>query len=179
MGQYINSKATSAEYGQKAIEARANGLAQRKQAYANAYELEDASAQNGYIAGQKMETMRQNQTAAVAATRLQNGATGFGASGGSKLQQEMSTAQMFEEAIANLGKSYAIQDQNARRQADQLRKEGDDTLKLSQIMSNYYSRVSKINSRAANWQLLSGTSSTIGDTIYTYNIGGATKSNRQ
>ena len=59
MGQYINSKATSAEYGQKAMEARANGLAQRKQAYANAYGLEDASAQNGYIAGQKMETMRQ------------------------------------------------------------------------------------------------------------------------
>lgn len=171
MGQFINSKATSAEYGQKAMEARTNGLAQRKQAYSNAYGLEDASAQNGYITGQKMETMRQNQTAAVAATRLQNGSNGFGASGGSKLQQEMSTAQMFEEAIANLGKSYAVSDQNARRSADQLRKEGEDAYKMGNVMGNYYSRASKIQSTAGNWQLFGGAMSTIGDTFLKYDLG--------
>lgn len=170
MGEFINSKAASAEYGQKATEARTNGLSQRKQAYANAYGLEDASRQSGSIAGQKMETMRQNQTAAVSATRLANGSSGFSASSGSKLQQEMSTAQMFEEAIANLGKSYAVSDQNARQQADRLRKEGDDAYKMGNVMGNYYARASKIHSTAGNWQLFGGAMSTIGDTVLKYNI---------
>lgn len=177
MGQVLNSKATSAEYGLKAMEARTNGLTQHKQAYANAYGLEEASSQNGYITGQKMETMRQNQTSAVSSTRLANGASGFGTSGGSKLQQEMSTAQMFEEAIANLGKSYAISDQNARRQADQLRKEGEDAYKMGNVMGNYYSRASKIQSTAGNWQLFGGAMSTIGDTFLRYDLGGGKDAN--
>ncbi len=171
MGQSVNSKASAAEYGMKAMEARTNGLAQRKQAYANAYGLEEASRQNGYITGQKMETMRQNQTAAVSSARLANGTSGFSASGGSKLQQEMSTAQMFEEVIANLGKSYAISDQNARRQADQLRKEGEDAYKMGNVMGNYYSRASKIQSTAGNWQLFGGVMSTIGDTLLKFDLG--------
>lgn len=173
MGQFVNSSAASANAAQQSIQARTQGIADRKAAYARAYGLERDTAEQGYIAAQQMQTMRQNQTAAVASTRLHNAASGFSASTGSKLRSEASTAQIFEETIANLGKSYAIQDQNARNQANQLRKEGDDALKMSQIMSNYYSRVSKINSTAANWQLLGGTLSTIGDTTLTYNIGGA------
>ena len=173
MGQFVNSSATSANAAQQATQARTQGLADRKLAYARAYGLERDSAEQGHIAAQQMQTLRQNQTAAVASTRANNAASGFAASSGSKLRHEMSTAQIFEEAIANAGKSYAITDQNARNQANQLRKEGDDALKMSQIMANYYSRVSKINSRAANWQLLGGTLSTIGDTMFTFNIGGA------
>ena len=173
MGQFVNSSATAANAAQQAAQARTQGIADRKAAYARAYGIERDSAEQGHIAAQQMQTMRQNQTSAVAATRLDNGASGFNASSGSKLRNEISTAQIFEEAIYNAAKSYAIQDQNARAQANRLRKEGDDTLKLSQIMSNYYSRVSKINSTAANWQLLGGSLSTIGDTMFTYNIGGA------
>lgn len=173
MGQFVNSSAASANAAQQASQARTQGLADRKAAYARAYGLERDSAEQGHIAAQQMQTMRQNQTSAVASTRTQNAASGFNASSGSKLRSEMSTAQMFEEAIANAGKSYAIQDQNARSQAAQLRKDGDDALKMSQIMANYYSRVSKINSTTANWQLLGGSLSTIGDSMFTYNIGGA------
>lgn len=173
MGQFVNSSAASANAAQQAAQARTQGLADRKTAYARAYGLERDSAQQAYIAAQQMQTARQNQTAAVASTRLDNAASGFAASSGSKLRHEQTTAQIFEEAIDNLGKSYAIQDQNARNQANQLRKDGDDALKMSQIMSNYYSRVSKINSTAANWQLLGGSLSTIGDTTLTYNIGGS------
>ncbi len=173
MGQFVNSSAASANAAQQATQARTQGIADRKLAYARAYGIEQDSAAQGHIAAQQMQTLRQNQTAAISATRAENAASGFAASSGSKLQNETSTAQIFEETIANLGKSYAISDQNARTKANQLRKDGDDALKLSQIMSNYYSRVSKINSTAANWQLLGGTASTIGDTILTYNIGGA------
>ncbi len=169
----VNSKAAAANESLQAMQARTQGIADRKAAYARAYGLEADAAAQGYIAGQQMQTQRQNQTAAVAEQRMHSGASGFAASAGSKLRAEMSTAQIFEEVIANMGKSYAIQDQNARSQAAQLRKEGDDALKLSQIMSNYYSRTAKINSTAANWQLLGGTLSTIGDSMFTYNIGGA------
>ena len=174
MGQFVNSSAASANAAQQAAQARSQGLADRKAAYARAYGLESDSAQKAHIAAQQMQTMRQNQTAATSTTRLQNAASGFNVSSGSKLRTEQTTAQIFEEAIANAGKSYAISDQNARNQAAQLRKEGDDALKMSQIMANYYSRVSKINSSAANMQLLGGSLSTIGDTMFTYNIGGAT-----
>lgn len=171
MGQFVNSSAASANATQQAVQARTQGIADRKAAYARAYGLERDTAEQGYIAAQQMQTMRQNQTAAVASTRLDNAASGFSASSGSKLRGETSTAQIFEQTIANLGQSYAIQDQNARNQANQLRKEGDDALKLSQIMSNYYSRLSKINSTAANWQLLGSGLTTLGDTMLTYNIG--------
>lgn len=173
MGQFVNSSAASANAAQQATQARTQGIADRKLAYARAYGLERDSAEQAHIAAAQMQTLRQNQTAATSATRAENAASGFAASSGSKLQNETSTAQIFEETIANLGKSYAISDQNARNQANQLRKEGDDALKLSQIMSNYYSRISRINSTAANWQLLGGIGSTIGDTMFTYNIGGA------
>lgn len=173
MGGSVNSAAASAEYTQKSVQARTQGIADRKAAYARAYGLERDSAEYGHIAGQQLETMRQNQTAAVSATRVSNAASGFNASGGSKLRQEMSTAQILEEAIASAGKSYAIQDQNARLQAFQLRKEGDDALKLADIMAGYYSRVSRANAKSVGWQLLGGTLSTIGDTTLKYNIGGA------
>lgn len=175
MGQFVNSSAASANAAQQSMQARTQGIADRKAAYARAYGIERDTAEQAHIAAQQMQTMRQNQTAATATTRLHNAASGFSASTGSKLRSEASTAQIFEQTIANLGKSYAIQDQNARNQANQLRKDGDDALKLSQIMSNYYSRVSKINSSAANWQLLGGSLSAIGDSIFTYNIGGASE----
>lgn len=169
MGQFIDSSAASANAAQQAVQARTQGIADRKIAYARAYGLEQDSAQQAYIAGQQMQTMRQNQTAAISATRVDNAASGFSASSGSKLRQEASTAQIFEEAIANLGKSYTITDQNARNQAFQLRKEGDDAFKLSEIMAGYHSRVSKINSTTANWQLLGGGMKTIGDYTMMFN----------
>lgn len=171
MGQFVNSSAASANAAQQAAQARTQGLADRKAAYTRAYGIERDSAAQAHIVADQMQTMRQNQTAAISTTRLHNASSGFSASSGSKLHTETSTAQIFEQTIANLGKSYAIQDQNARNQANQLRKDGDDSLALSQIMANYYSRLSKINSTAANWQLLGGTASTIGDTLLTYNIG--------
>ena len=54
------------------------------------------SAEQAYIAAQQMQTARQNQTAAVASTRLDNAASGFAASSGSKLRHEQTTAQIFE-----------------------------------------------------------------------------------
>ncbi len=170
MGQFINSSAASANYAQQAAQTRTQGLADRKAAYSRAYGIERDSAAQAHLAAHQMQTMRQNQTAATSSTRLHNASSGFSASSGSKLHTETSTAQIFEQTIANLATSYAIQDQNARNQANQLRKDGDDTLKLSKISSRYYSRLSKINSSAANWQLLGSIASTIGDSLLTFNI---------
>lgn len=177
MGEFVNSKAASANYGEKAVEARTNGLVRRKQAYATAYGLENDSAQSAYIAGRQMQAMRQNQTAAVADARVQNASSGFSASTGSKLRQEMSTAQIFEEAIANAGLSYAIQDQNARNQANQLRKEGDDAARMGNVTAHYYSRASKVNSIAGNWQLFGGSLQKIGETFLKFNVGSPAKDN--
>lgn len=178
MGQYVNSSAASANAALQSAQARSQGMADRKAAYARAYGLEHDSAERGRIAAQQMQTMRQNQSAAAAAARTSNASSGFDSSSGSKLRHEMSVAQIFEEAIANAGQSYAIADQNARNQANSLRKSGDDALKMSQIMANYYSRVSKINSTAANWQLLGGALSAIGDSMFTFNIGGSSGQKR-
>lgn len=171
MGQFINAQAASADAAMQATQARTQGAADRKAAYARAYGMESESAAAAHIAAQQMETIRQNQRAAISDARVANATSGFSASSGSKLSTEKTTAQIFEEALANASKSYVIQDQNARSQANILRKEGDDTLKMSEIMGTYYSKVSRINSNAATGYLLGGALSTIGDIAYTYNIG--------
>lgn len=154
--------AQAANYDSQAVTARANGIAQRQQAYANAYKLETDAASQSYLAADNMMTMRRNQTAAVDETRLANGASGFDASGGSKLQAEQSVADVFEQAIANMMKSNTISDQNARMQANAYRRQGDTSLNLGNIQADYLNRMSSINRKYSRWALVGSALSSMG-----------------
>lgn len=180
MGNYIRSNQEAGHYAYQAQNAQTQGELSRKQAYNNAYKMEFDSGAAGYIAGDRMMTERQNAVAAVAQRRAENAASGFSASSGSKLRAEQSFAEMAEAMIANIGKDYTISDQNARNQANQLRKEGDEAAALGAVNSAYYSRMSGISSRAARGYLLGDTLSTLGDLGLRYrwtNLGKAATSN--
>lgn len=175
MGGYLNSATASANAATQGAQARTQGLLQRKQAYANAYKLDaDAEASN-LLAGEQMATMRQNQAAAIAAQRVQAASSGFSASSGSMLRGEQSVAEAFEQAIANIGKSAAIQDANAREQAGQLRREGDTALALSNVQGAFYDRVARINRYSALVNLAGDALSTAGNLGLTYNFGNSKK----
>lgn len=163
MGDAINSRGQAANYSSQAAQARTQGALQRRQAYANAYKLQNDSAQQGYIVGDQLMTMRQNAVAALSATRAENATSGF-ASSGSKLRTEQSTAEVLDAAIANLGKSYTIADQNARAQAAQYMREGDTALTLANIQAGYYDKLSSTYRKIAPWQLM-GSALTIGSQI--------------
>ena len=167
--------AQGANYSSQAATARTNGLAQRQQAYANAYKLETDAASQGYLAADNMMTMRRNQAAAVDEARLANGASGFDASGGSKLQVEQSVADVFEQAIANMMKSTTISDQNARMQANAYRRQGDTSLNLGNIQADYLNRMSGISGKYSRWALVGSGLSTLGQVGMKYNWGGSKK----
>lgn len=165
--------AQGANYSSQAATARANAIAQRQQAYANAYKLETDAASQSYLAADNMMTMRRNQTAAVDETRLANGASGFDASGGSKLQAEQSVADVFEQAIANMMKSNTISDQNTRMQANAYRRQGDTSLNLGNIQADYLNRMSSINRKYSKWALVGSGLSTLGQLGMKYNWKGS------
>lgn len=163
--------ARGANYSSQAATARANGIAQRQQAYANAYKLETDAASQSYLAADNMMTMRRNQAAAVDEVRLANGASGFDASGGSKLQTEQSVADIFEQAIANMMKSNTISDQNARMQANAFRRQGDTSLNLGNIQADYLNRMSSISSKYSKWLLVGSGLSMLGGLGMKFNYG--------
>ena len=163
--------AQGANYSSQAATARANGIAQRQQAYAHAYKLETDAANQSYLAADNMMTMRRNQAAAVDEARLANGASGFDVSGGSKLQAEQSVADVFEQAIANMMRSNTISDQNARMQAHAFRRQGDTSLNLGNIQADYLNRMSRISSKYARWALVGAGWSTLGQVGMKYNWG--------
>lgn len=175
MGGFVNSSTAAANAQLQAAQARTQGVLQRRQAYADAYKLESDSAAALMVAGENAAVLRQNQAAQVAAARVQNGGSGFDASSGSVLRREQSVAEEFEQAIANMGRSAAVQDANARAQAVQLRREGDSAVLLADIMGDYYGRVARANRVAAGWNLLGGALSTVGNLGLQYNVGGAVK----
>lgn len=169
MGDYINSRTQAANYGVQATQARAQGSVARRQAYAQAYKLDFDSAQNGYIAGEQMMTARQNALEKLAANRNAQGASGF-AFTGSKLRTEQSLAEVLDAAIENMGKSYAISDQNARLQAAEYRKEGDVAQELANVQAGYYDRMASISKRVGRLQLFGGALNLGANVLNTYNI---------
>jgi len=171
VGDYLNMSAQGANYSSQAATARANGIAQRQQAYAHAYKLETDAANQSYLAADNMMTMRRNQAAAVDEARLANGASGFDASGGSKLQAEQSVADVFEQAIANMMRSNTISEQDARMQAHAFRRQGDTSLNLGNIQADYLTRMSRISSKYARWALVGSGLSTLGQVGMKYNWG--------
>lgn len=172
MGEYINAKAQASNYAVQAAQARTQGAVARRQAYANAYKLEFDSAQNGYIAGEQMMAARQNALERVAAGRNAQGASGFALTG-SKLRTEQSLAEVLDAAIANMGKSYAISDQNARWQAAVYRREGDSAQGLADAQAGYYERMASISRKVAPWQLLGGALSLGSNFLSDYNFFGS------
>ena len=149
MGDAVNMNAAASNQRTDAVTTRANGRLQRQQAYANAYKLEDDAARGSHVAADNMMTMRRNQSAAAAASRVAHAASGFGASGGSKLAAEASVAEVFEKAIADAAKSNAIADVNAREQANAFRRQGDTALNLANISADYMDRVAEIDKKLA------------------------------
>lgn len=174
MGSFIDNQTQSANYTLQATQARAQGQLARKQAYANAYKLQDDSAQAAYIMGDRMMTARQNAVASISALRTQNAASGFSASG-SKLRAEQSTAEILDAAISNMGKSYTISDQNARAQAAQLMREGDTAVSLAEIQGRYFDQLRSINKKVAPWQLGADAMLFTGKVLTAFNTPSASK----
>lgn len=172
MGQFLNSRTQATNYSVQASEARTQGMLQRRQAYANAYKLEADSREKGLLVGDNMMRAESNALARIAALRGQVGASGF-AEAGSKLREEQSTAEALKMAISDMGKGYAISDQNARNQANQYRREGDTALTLANIQGDLYDKLARINRKAAPWlgagELLMDLSKTVGS----LNVGGS------
>lgn len=171
MGDFLNMGTAAAQGRVDAAVARANGRVQRNQAYADAYKLEADATAASHIAGDNMMTMRRNQALQVAAVRAVNGAGGFGASGGSKLGVERSTAEIFDMAIANAAKSNTIAGQNARAQANAMRRWGDTSMDLANVQAGYLDNVARINSKMAPWALVGGGLATAGNLMLQYNMG--------
>lgn len=175
MGDFLNSRTQGSNYAEQAMQARTQGAVARRQAYANAYKLEFDSAQNGFVAGEQMMTARQNALERLAANRNAQGASGFALTG-SKLRTEQSLAEVLDAAIANMGKGYAVSDQNARWQAAEYRREGDSARRLASIQAGYYDRMASVSQNVAPWQLLGGGLGLASNILANYNVSGGFQS---
>lgn len=157
VGDAMNNTTAAGNASVAAMQARMRGKLARQAAYQEAYDLEGAAAAQGYIAGDNMMTMRQNEVAALGAARADAGASGFAASSGSKAQVEQSVAEQFEVAIANMQKSNAISDQNSRYAANVRRSEGEQQMRVAEVEAQYYDKVARQNRHAFMPNLIGGT----------------------
>lgn len=178
MGTYLNMSTAAAQGRADASTARANGRVQRNQAYANAYKLEADATASSHIAGDNMMTLRRNQALQLAAVRAAAGASGFAPSSGSKAGVERSTAEIFEMAIANMMQSNTIAEQNARAQANAMRRWGDTGQELANVQAGYLDKLAGINSRTAPWTFVGGGLSLASNLLYNYGGGGSAASTR-
>ncbi len=175
MGNFINMGAQEGNYQTQASNSRAQGIAQKAQKYQEAYSMERDSARNAYVVGDNMMRTRVNQTSALSQVRAGAGASGFSASSGSKLSAEQSVAQIFEQQIADMSKSYSISDSNVREQAAMSRREGDTALNMGNIMGDFYDASADAVGKSKWWSLAGDTLSFVGNTAMQYNIGQGSK----
>lgn len=154
MGDSIDSYASAANYRGGAITTRANASLQKRQAYADAYKLEDDSREALVIAGDQMMTMRRNQTEQVGAKRSAAGASGFSASSGSNYMAEQSVAEILEMAVSNAARSATISDVNARGQAAATRRYGDTAFNVGMVQAEYQDKMARIASGIAPFLML-------------------------
>lgn len=162
MGDGLNSYASAANYRNESMTTRTNARLQRRQAYADAYKLEDDSASALSVAGDQMMMMHRNQAEQVGARRAAAGASGFSASGGSQLVQEQSVAEILEVAVANAARSAAVSDTSAREQANATRRYGDTAYNVGMVQADYQQRMARIANGVAPWQLLGSSLLAIG-----------------
>jgi len=156
VGDALNHATAAGNADLAAMQARAQGRLARQQARQEAFDLERSAAAQSAIAADNMMTLRQNGTAAVAAARAEAGASGFGASAGSKARVEQSVAEQFEAAIANLQRSNSISDQNSRYAANVRRSEGEQQMRLAEVAAQYQGRLARMNRRAFLPSLVGG-----------------------
>lgn len=171
MGHYLDSHTQAANAGMQAAQVRAQGQVQRRQAYENAYKLESDSRARGAIVGDNMMRAGANAVARLAVLRAQQGGSGF-AEAGSKLRAEQSTAEVLSAAIADMGRSYAVSDQNERNQANVFRHEGDAALELANIQGDFYDRMARIQRKVAPWFMLGEGLQLGSQALMMFNMGG-------
>ena len=150
MGNFLDSQAEATNAGLSSAQAMAEARQARNAAYSQAYKLEDDSAAGLELAGDNLMRMQQNRALQLGAQRAGQASRGFALSG-SKLQAEVSFAQVLDAAIADAVWSTATQDANARVQAAMLRHEGDAALRMGQIKKTYYDRMQSIAQTMAPW----------------------------
>lgn len=157
VGDAVNNSTQAGNADLRAMQARTSGKLAQQKAYQEAYDLERTAAQQGFIAGDNMMTLRQNEVAAIGTARAEAGASGFAASSGSKAQVEQSVAEQFEVAIANMQKSNAISDQSSRYAAQVRRSEGEQQKRISDVEAQYYDKVARQNRHAFMPNLIGST----------------------
>lgn len=162
MGDGIDSYTQASNMRSQAMTTRTNAILAKRQAYADAYKLENDSAAALGVAGDSMMTMRRNQTAQMGERRVASGASGFAASSGSNLAAESSVAEVLEMAIANAARDVETGDSNARRQAIELRSQGEQQYRLGMIQAEYENKLAKIANSVAPWLMVGSGLTTIG-----------------
>lgn len=156
MGDRLNYSTAAGNADVAAMQARTQGRFARQQARQEAFDLERSAAAQSAIAADNMMTLRQNGAAAVAAARAEAGASGFGASAGSKARVEQSVAEQFETAIANMQRSNSISDQNLRYAAGVRRSEGEQQWRLAEVAAQYQGKLARMNRRVFLPSLVGG-----------------------
>lgn len=177
MGDGINSYTQASNMRTQSMTTRTNAILAKRQAYADAYKLEKDSAAALDVAGDSMMTMRRNQTAQMGTRRAASGASGFAASSGSNLAAESSVAEVLEMAIANAARDVETGDSNARRQAIELRSQGEQQYRLGMIQANYEQKLAKIANNVAPWLMVGSGLTALGQ--LDYNWGGGDKGQEQ
>lgn len=154
MGDALNMKMSAANAQSQAAAARSEAIAAKRQAMQNAYNVEFESAQRGMVAGENMEVMRKNQTQRVANEMARQGGSGFAVSSGSKMQNQVGIADMIEQTIQNMLKSNSIADQNARMQANVMRRQGETAYNVGMVKADYMNKQADILSKASTGMLI-------------------------
>lgn len=123
MGQILGNAAMAKNYKAQASTIEAQGRAQQAAYNLKAANTEEEARADTRLAGANMMRQRQNQTAALAATRNARAASGF-TEQGSGQQSELALADIFETAIADMALSNAIGESNKRHAASVSRQQG-------------------------------------------------------
>lgn len=176
----LQHKSSAAAARANARVARAQGKAQKSQAYGQALRIEEENKVAGRQASDAMARMRAQGNKAVGSIQAVQGASGFTAQG-SGMQAQVSAMTQMEEAAQDMAYSRSLQDQSARFGAAMARKSGDIAMMGAEAEGAYqdaaagiYNRMARSAERAGNLSaLVTGGSAVAGAIIGTF-MGGNT-----
>lgn len=139
----------------QAQEARWQGRLKQDQLNARAAQTEDEAKAAWTISTENQKRMQENKTHAQASARNAQAASGFD-SEGSGAVQELSVAEQMEQMIADAAMSSAIQENNARFAAAQMRGQGELEMMGAEVNARQYEQLSQNAKKAAGIQAVAG-----------------------
>lgn len=144
MGDYLTYSAAATNNKIDGARALAEARTAQKQAYSQAYSIENDAASGLSVAGDNLMRMQRNKTNQLASQRNAQVGSGFSHTG-SKLATEKSLAEVLDMAIADQMQSASTAASNAYAQANLTRHQGDSQLAMGQISEQFYTRLADAN----------------------------------